>query len=196
MVALWRKRHVSSIASASDAAKADLSDVSDTDQSVPLAQGPNSTAADGAVDFGPMQTQTGFLLRLAQIEAFRAYYQRFGNWDLRPGEYSALVAIGINPGIRQGVLAGALMIKRSNMAKMISALARSGLVRRRVPLDDKRAIELYPTPKSRALVRKIVPEITEHDRTTTWMLDDGERQVLIGLLQKIVGRCGNRPNPE
>jgi DNA-binding MarR family transcriptional regulator len=144
-----------------------------------------------AVDFGPMEYQVGLLLRLAQIEDFKSFHQRFGKWELRPGEYSALIAIGINPGIRQGVLANALMIKRSNMAKMIGALTRNGLVRRRVPPDDKRAIELYPTAKSRALVGKVMPEITEHDRTVTSMLEPAERETLIGLLRKMIGRSGN-----
>ena len=150
----------------------------------------DSTLHSEAVDFGPMEYQLGFLLRLAQIEDFKAFYRRFGQLEMRPGEYSALIAIGINPGIRQGVLASALMIKRSNMAKMIGALARRGLVRRRVPADDKRAVELHPTPKSRALVRKVMPDIIAHDRDASWMLDAGEREVLIALLRKMIGRPG------
>jgi DNA-binding MarR family transcriptional regulator len=143
-----------------------------------------------AIDFGPMEHDVGFLLRLAQIEAFRRFYLRFGNRDLRPGEYSTLIAIGLNPGLRQGVLANALMIKRSNMAKMIGSLTRRGLVRRRVPAGDKRAVELYPTAKCRALVGKLMPEVTEHDRHATSMLAPGEREVLAGLLRKMIGRSG------
>jgi DNA-binding MarR family transcriptional regulator len=146
-----------------------------------------------AVDFGPMEHQVGFLLRLAQIEDFRRFYHRFGNRELRPGEYSTLVAIGINPGVRQGVLANALMIKRSNMAKMTGALTRRGLVRRRVPAGDKRAVELYPTTKSRSLIGKLMPEITEHDRHATSMLEAGERELLAVLLRKMIGRSGSRP---
>jgi DNA-binding MarR family transcriptional regulator len=146
-----------------------------------------------AVDFGPMEHQVGFLLRLAQIEDFKRFYHRFGNRELRPGEYSALIAIGINPGIRQGVLANALMIKRSNMAKMIGALTRRGLVRRRVPAGDKRAVELYPTTKSRSLIGKLTPEITEHDMNASSMLDHDERELLIRLLKKMIGRSGNGP---
>jgi DNA-binding MarR family transcriptional regulator len=147
-----------------------------------------STSNCDIVDFGPMEQQLGFLLRLAQIEDFKAFYRRFGQLELRPGEYSTLIAIGINPGIRQGVLASALMIKRSNMAKMIGALAGKGLVRRQVPDDDKRAFELHPTPKSRALVRKIMPDIIDHDRGAHRRLDAGERELLIGLLRRMIGR--------
>jgi DNA-binding MarR family transcriptional regulator len=149
---------------------------------------PTPTSNSEPVDFGPMENQLGFLLRLAQIEDFRAFYRRFGPLEMRPGEYSTLIAIGINPGIRQGVLASALMIKRSNMAKMIGALARKGLVRRRVPADDKRAVELHPTPKSRALVGKIMPDIIEHDRGASALLEAGERDLLIALLRKMIGR--------
>ena len=80
------------------------------------------------------------------------------------------------------------MIKRSNMAKMIGSLTRRGLVRRRVPAGDKRAVELYPTAKSRALVGKLMPEITEHDRNATTMLAPGERETLAKLLKKMIGR--------
>jgi DNA-binding MarR family transcriptional regulator len=141
-----------------------------------------------------MEHQVGFLLRLAQIEDFKRFYHRFGNRELRPGEYSALIAIGINPGIRQGVLASTLMIKRSNMAKMIGALTRRGLVRRRVPAGDKRAVELYPTTKSRSLIGKLTPEITEHDMNASSMLDHDERELLIRLLKKMIGRSGNGPH--
>ena len=175
-----------------DSVKTNASERTDTDESVCLAAKGNSPVAESAVNFGPLEHSLGFLLRLAQIGDFGAFYQRFGKWGLRPGEYSALIVIGENPGIRQGVLANALMIKRSNMAKMISALARSGLVRRRVPLDDKRAVELYPTPKSRALIRKVLPEMTEHDRASTPMLEEGERELLIKLLKKMVDRAGNQ----
>jgi DNA-binding MarR family transcriptional regulator len=61
-----------------------------------------------------------------------------------------------------------------------------------VPASDKRAVELYPTTKSRSLIGKLMPEITEHDRNASSMLEQDERELLIGLLKKMIGRTGNQ----
>ncbi len=71
----------------------------------------------GPIAFGPLASSLGFHLRLAQIEAFEAFFATFAEDGLQPGSFCVLITIGENPGIRQGILANALKIKRSHMAK-------------------------------------------------------------------------------
>jgi len=144
-----------------------------------------------------LERSAGFLARLAQIRLFEAFYERFGAEGLQPGEFTVLLAILENPGVRQGVLADGLMIKWSNMAKMVRSLEERDLVRRAVPADDRRAVELRLTQAAEALVLRLRPEMLAHDREATAMLTDAEHATLVRLLRKVAGRpvaAGNGAN--
>jgi DNA-binding MarR family transcriptional regulator len=138
-----------------------------------------------AVDFGPLVNLAGFMLRLAQIRLFESFFRDFGARDLTPGQIGILVAVGRTPGVRQGVLAAALRIKRSNMAKIVSLLVRKGLLKRDVPESDRRAMELRLTQAGQALVNGIVPELAASDRAATANLNDRELGTLMRLLDRL-----------
>ncbi len=146
-------------------------------------------AAEGAsaqrVDFGPLTDLAGFMLRLAQIQLFASFFRDFGPSGTTPGQIGILVAVGRNPGIRQGVLADALRIKWSNMAKIVRLLQEQELVERRVPASDRRAVELHLTERGRALVERTTPQLDVSDRAATAMLTGRERATLLRLLAKM-----------
>lgn len=155
-----------------------------------LAEGPRGNGAAGgepAVDFGPMTELAGFMLRLAQLQVFEAFFAEFGHRNIRPGQISILVAIGENDGIRQGTLARALRIKRSNMAKIVRLLVGEGLIRRRVPASDKRAVELSLTPAGRTFVDRTLPDLCVNDRAATGRLTASDYATLVRLLRKLTG---------
>ena len=140
-----------------------------------------------AVDFGPLAELAGFMLRLAQLRVFEAFYAEFGQRDIRPGQIGILLAIRANSGIRQGALARVLSIKRSNMAKIVRRLEAKGLIRRRVPASDRRSIELHLTPAGSAFVDAVLPDIRANDRAATAVLSASEREILIRVLSKLAG---------
>ncbi len=144
-------------------------------------------AAEPAVAFGPLTELAGFMLRLAQLQVFEAFFAEFDARGIRPGQISILIAIGENPGVRQGALANALSIKRSNMAKIVRLLVSNGLIRRRVPASDRRAVELHLTQAGRALVERALPDIRANDRLATAVLSSGERKALMRILRKLAG---------
>ncbi len=109
-------------------------------------------ADDGAFRFGGLTDSLGFLLRLAQLRSFEDFFDQTAPLDIRPGEMSVLILIAENPGVRQGTLARALMIKRAHMTKMIRAMEGAGLVRRTIPEADKRSVELWLTEAGQARV--------------------------------------------
>ena len=92
-------------------------------------------AAVAEIAFGPLTELAGFMLRLAQLEIFASFFRDFGASGITPGQIGILVAISRNPGARQGVLADALHIKWSNMAKIVRLLEDQKLVERRVPVE-------------------------------------------------------------
>ena len=139
------------------------------------------------IALGPLATSLGFHLRLAQIRAFDAFFAAFAEEGLQPGGFSVLITIGENPGIRQGVLAAALMIKRSHMAKIVQGFGEAGLVERRVPPDDRRAVELTLTRDGHRLVEAKMAKFREHERASAACLSADERQTLFSLLRKLNG---------
>jgi DNA-binding MarR family transcriptional regulator len=136
------------------------------------------------VRFGPLSESLGFLLRLLQLVSFHEFYASFANSDIRPGEISVLILIDENPGIRQGVLARRLLIKRAHMTKMVQAFEAAGLVKKSVPEDDKRGIELHLTTRGQRHVNKVKPLFTEHEAVTRHGLTAREEAELKRLLRK------------
>jgi len=139
------------------------------------------------VAFGPLTELAGFMLRLAQVQVFEAFFAEFGHRDIRPGQIAILIAIGENDGVRQGALARALRIKRSNMAKIVQLLVSDGLIRRRVPASDRRAVQLSLTPVGRAVVERTLPDLHVKDRVATAALSGSERRTLMRILRKLTG---------
>ena len=142
-------------------------------------------AAAGDVEFGPLAGLAGFMLRLAQLQLFESFFRDFGAQGITPGQVGILVAIGRNPGVRQGVLADALHIKWSNMAKIIRLFEDQGLVERRVSESDRRAVELRLTEKGRVAVDETVPHLMVSDTAATTALSARERDTLLRLLAKL-----------
>ncbi len=162
-----------------------LVDGSDADTGLRAARG---AATGPRVAFGPLSDLSGFMLRLTQLQVFELFFAAFDPRQVRPGQIGILIAIGSNPGIRQGVLADALHIKWSNMAKIVRLLEGDGLIERRVPASDRRAVELRLTRAGRTFVRRILPAIKANDRAATRALTTRERETLMRLLRKMAGQ--------
>ena len=140
------------------------------------------------IELGPLGGSLGFLLRLAQLKNFGEFYEALGPQGLRPGEFSVLALIGRNPGIRQGVLAQRLWIKRAHMTKLVRGFAERQLVDRQVPADDRRALELKLTDAGRALVAEHAAAFHAHGAASGLAAD--EHAELVRLLRRYLGLEG------
>jgi DNA-binding MarR family transcriptional regulator len=143
-------------------------------------------AADAAaLDLSALDDLAGYFVRMVQLRMFQLFHDRFGAAHVSPGVYCALVVIAANPGVRAGVLGEALMIRRSNMTKLVDALERRGLVRR-TPSDlDRRSVELSLTEAGRNLVESLKPAILAHESFALSVLTVHERRMFLGLLGKL-----------
>ena len=95
------------------------------------------------VDLGPLEALIGFQIHLLDLLMYQMYYERLGKAAMTPGMFSTLCTIKANPGVRQGVLADALLIQRPNMTLLVNRLIRAGYVRRRAARGDNRGVELF-----------------------------------------------------
>lgn len=147
---------------------------------------PDAAAEDlSTLDLTTLHATTGFMIRIVQLQMFQAFFEMFSARGLTTGSYTALVAIRDNPGIQQGVLADCMLIKRSNMTKLINSLEARDLVERRVSASDKRAIDLHLTQKGAAVLAQAVDAVTQHNIDVTRALSPVERERLLDYLNRI-----------
>ncbi len=147
---------------------------------------PRKDRPDGTVHYGPLSEAMGFLLRLAQLKSFAGFFRSFEAENIRPGELTVLMVLHENPGIRQGMLAKSLSIKRAHMTKMVRQMEDEGLILRRVPEDDKRAMELRLTEAGEARVAVLGPILAEHEAGGAAGLSQTETAELKRLLRKML----------
>jgi diadenosine tetraphosphate (Ap4A) HIT family hydrolase len=95
--------------------------------------------------------------------------------------------IARNPGIRQSVLGQQLMIKRAHMTKLVRSLEDRGLVTRRVPEDDRRAVELTVSPEAETRLGNSEAWFFDFESRIGEPLSDVEVQQLNALLRKFLG---------
>lgn len=140
-----------------------------------------------AVSLGELEKSGGFVLRIAQLSAFERFFTVFGESEIRISEFTVLLALSENPGIRQGVLADVLKIKWSNMTKLVRALEERGLIARHIPHDDRRSVVLSVTEAGKRQIDATADKMYRSDREALSMLDDAEHAQLIALSRKIAG---------
>jgi DNA-binding MarR family transcriptional regulator len=149
-----------------------------------------SAAADrpgGAGDepaLGLLEGFIGFHLRLAQDASFRAFAQRVGQHDLKPGRFAAMMVIHNNPGINQTALGRAVARDKSTITPLLQGLERQGLVERRAAANDGRSFVLNLTSAGETAVKQLLERAREHDRKLDEIVGEGKEDFL-QLLRRI-----------
>ncbi|WP_297768938.1 MarR family transcriptional regulator [uncultured Roseovarius sp.] len=143
------------------------------------------------IRLGNLSRSPGFLLRLSQLQVFNLFYEALGHDQLRPGEFSVIWLISLNPGVRQGVLAKRLMIKPAHMTKLVKRLEDAGHVQRTIEAGDRRAVQLTLTAKGKRLVDARKSEVFGYIAHENVRLSAAEMAELTRLLQKFVGIEGD-----
>jgi DNA-binding MarR family transcriptional regulator len=126
----------------------------------------------------------GYRLRLAQQALFRDFAATVA--ELSPGRVGILLLIEANPGVTQTRLAQAVSLERSTMVGVLHMLEGRGLVERRRG-EDRRTNGLWLTAQGRTVVGKLKRRIQLHERRVAARLSTAERELLVGLLEKLTG---------
>ncbi|QHQ34396.1 MarR family winged helix-turn-helix transcriptional regulator [Algicella marina] len=142
---------------------------------------------DAAIELGEVGSSLGFLLRMAQVKVFDQFYDKLAGHGLKPGEFTLLWVIGMNPGVRQGEIARRLQIKPAHMTKLVQRNVDAGLLDRHVPEDDRRAVNLVLTNAGEEFVAEKKPEFLNFIELEKITLTGREFEQLISLLRKFNG---------
>jgi DNA-binding MarR family transcriptional regulator len=101
------------------------------------------------------------------------------------GKVSTLLLVGANPGIRPSVIAHFILKDRSAMARLLDQMKRNGLLVEKVSATERRAHELYLTPKGYALIDRVRAIALQQSGDFFSVLSAADRQHLLGILKKL-----------
>lgn len=101
-------------------------------------------------------------------------------------EYASLIALDIEPGIDQRRLADAVGIDPSNASLVVERLHSMGLIERRINGIDRRARELYLTPKGKALWRRARVKGKIANAKILAPLAPHERELFLDMLIRVI----------
>ncbi|HEY0955072.1 MAG TPA: MarR family winged helix-turn-helix transcriptional regulator [Roseateles sp.] len=147
----------------------------------------DATAPEGlmlpvpGVDYGALDGLLGYALRRAQNALYLDFYRATAEWDVSPQRFAALVLIGRNPGMRQGLLGQAMGLHRSGALRLTDWLTAQGWAERRDAPDDARAWGLYLTAAGKRRLARLENAVAAHDRALLAALGEQGPALKAGL---------------
>jgi DNA-binding MarR family transcriptional regulator len=120
------------------------------------------------------------------VQIFEDFFRTLARHGLKPGEFSVLWVLSLNPGQKQGSIARRLRIKPPHMTKVIQRLESGGYLIRTIPDDDRRSVRLRLTPKGAEFVAAHRAEFFAYFRRDRERLSEAELKALVALLRKYV----------
>ena len=152
-----------------------------------MSAAPEIRDTEETVDLGEITGSLGFLLRMAQLRAYDHFFETLAGHDLRPGEFTVLWVIGLNPGLRQGTIARTLYIKPAHMTKLVGRLVAANWVSRTIPDNDRRSVRLTLTPDGKAFVEAYREKFLNAHLAERSNLSADDATDLIALLRRYTG---------
>ncbi len=144
-----------------------------------------SAAADGQSQATLGLHEPGHLFRRAHQHSVSCFNAVFGR-AVTPLQYAALRVLQEHPGIDQVTLAAAIALDTSTTAEIAVRLERDGWIVRELGARRQRRLELTAEGQ-RVLNEMLQSETVLADRILA-ALDAGEREVLMGLMHKLLGK--------
>lgn len=137
------------------------------------------------VALGGLDTQIGFVLRLAQVAVFKDLIEALRPFGLRPTDFSVLLVIEATPGLKQQAVGEALSIQRPNLVTIIDQLEGRGLVKRGAAPGDRRSYALTLTPEGEALLAEAKSAHARHTGKVDAALEGLDKPMVLEALNRI-----------
>ena len=148
-------------------------------------KGPKAGQALAEVEFGRLPGYIGYQVRQAQSAVFRDMSRTLRKTGVTPGEFSLLTLLRTNPGINSITLTRIYQLDKATLSLSIKGLAARGLISNTRNASDRRYYALALTPAGRTLLQGVTRYIERQERTMDAVLQPGERERLLDLLQRI-----------
>ena len=143
-----------------------------------MAEGNQGPISQGNATFGFLVSDVSRMLR----ENFRTTTPELG---LTLAQARVLLHLSRNEGISQVALSAILEVQPITLLRQIDRLEKAGLIERRAHPSDRRAQQLYLTPRSQPLLKKIFDKGAERQDQLMAGLSEAEREQLVSSLLRI-----------
>ena len=129
------------------------------------------------------------------MRAHRARAQELlGALGVHVGQEMILFQLWKRDGLNQTELTSCLGVEPPTTTKMVQRMEASGLVERRADPSDGRVVQVWLSPRGRALEQPVTQAWQTLEAMTVAHLSAGERAILLELLSKV--RLGLEPRDE
>jgi DNA-binding MarR family transcriptional regulator len=128
----------------------------------------------------------GHLIRRAHQVAVAIFMEETAAYDVTPVQFAILNALLEDPGEDQVTLAGKVAFDAATFGSVIGRLETRGWVRREADAADRRRKLLWVTPEGAEVARRMKRQVDKAQARILAPLSDGERQQLLGLLDRLV----------
>ena len=132
----------------------------------------------------------GFLLSQLGAANSRWFHDVLVPSGLDPRQFAILRFVAGAEGQSQNALGESLQIAPSRMVALIDELEEEGLVERRHNPSDRRAKALHVTDRGREVLSRAMKIGMAHEADICRPLREGERELLIDMLQRIAAAQG------
>jgi DNA-binding MarR family transcriptional regulator len=131
----------------------------------------------------PIYSRPGHLIRRLQQIAVAVFMNETKRFDITPVQYSALLAVEMNPGIDQKTLVNIVALDRSTVANVVGRLEKKRWIKRVV---DRRSKRLTITAAGRKVLRTIESAVDHVQELILGPLSQSERPVFVDMLERLV----------
>ncbi|WP_320198378.1 MarR family winged helix-turn-helix transcriptional regulator [Agrobacterium sp. rho-13.3] len=138
------------------------------------------------IDYSILSEAVVYRLRRAQLSVVSDFNESLLAFGLRPADFSVLIVVANNTGLKQSDVAEALGIQRANFVAIIDGLEDKRLLQRRRSDSDRRVHYLEMTEEGRSVLEEISQIWKDHeDKLVDRLGGEKARDQLIGLLRRI-----------
>ena len=134
----------------------------------------------------PIYGRPGHLIRRLQQIAVAIFMSETEGFNMTPVQYSALLAVEMNPDIDQATLANIIAFDRTTIGKVLSRLESKKWIKRVPSTDDRRSKCLTITYAGRSVLRGMDDAVNRSQDLILSPLRPAERRVFIGMLERLV----------
>ncbi len=120
---------------------------------------------------------------------FRA--ERTPDEDLPPFLQTYILPICNTPGMSQDQLAKLMFINKSNVARHLASLEKSGYIERRQNEDDRRVTNVFPTEKAFSAKEELIKGIREWNSYIMAEFSEEEASVFYNMLSRAAERASS-----
>ncbi len=134
----------------------------------------------------PLWRRPGYLIRRMNQIHYALFYEECAAFDITPVQYGVLTTLSLKPGLDQHSIAQEVGIDRTNVADVLTRLARRGLVKRERGREDKRTFVTWLTPEGARLTKAMHGPMRRAQDRMLEPLDAADRERFMAMLLRLI----------